>query len=468
MDNLQEQQLAKMQHLMNYGMTTNESKNSSVANLEYSEKCADGNTYGILKECQKFYIKVAPPKNSKILAEDFEYIGGFMNKKNNEFESYASAYKHLGMKTKSINEECKRRDEVKAEIERKSLNEQASWQNKETQETRALMEAMSFASEDFNRICENVENIKNKKTMRPIVETAYIPSNGKKTPEAPKKVAKTSSEDILNQGSETYSEKAKYEPNRDKVKGGSVKTPFNKSVKGVDKFLASDSNPKGGSTRVFSQKPVIGLRGTSMTTKGRVTESEVNAWVNIDDEDNDLEDVNYGSEIGSSTPYDVDVDNDREITSDKPNKCCNGGKCGGNCSDGECEYELEIDLDESTEYNDWNDGVPSDGELEYRGLPKDRHFSVEGSMELGETRNIQGGRKNLTQNVNWGKHPRYKKPFSKSNPGKNKGVNGEEDLFTSKVGSTAPYGTKKGSSYPFTQVVESVTSRVMGKLGLGK
>lgn len=459
MDNLQEQQLAKMQYLMNYGKTVNESKGASNTNLEYSELCADGNTYGILKECQKFYIKVAPPKDSQVLAEDFDYIGGYMRKKENEFDSYASAYKRLGMKTKSINEECKRRDEVKAELERKALTEQASWQNKETQETRALMEAMSFASEDFNRICENVENIKHKKSMRPIVEQAYIPSEGKKTPEAPKNVAKTPSEDMTNKGSEVYSEKAKYEANRDKAKGGSVKTPYNKEVKGVDKTLTSTANPQGGDGKIFTQKPVIGIKGTSVTTKGNVTESEVNAWVNVEDEDNQLDPVNYGSEIGSSTPYDVEVDNNREITAEKPNNTC---------SDGECTYELEIDLDESVSTNDWDDGVPADGELEYEGLPKDRQFSVNGSMGLGESTNIQGGKKNMANNVNWGKHPRYKKPFAKMAAGKNKGANGEKDWFTSETGSTAPYGSKKGDSAPYTQIVESVTRKVLNKLGLGK
>lgn len=464
MNNLQEQQLAKMQYLMNYGTKVNETKNVGSSNVEYSEKCADGNTYGILKECQKFYIKVAPPKDSKILAEDFDYIGGYMRKKDNEFESYASAYKHLGMKTKAINEECQRRDEVKAELERKSLTAQASWQNKETQETRALMEAMSFASEDFNRICENVENIKNKKSMKPIVETAYIPSEGKKTPEAPKKGSKTDSVDIVNKGSETYSEKGKYEANRDKAKGGSVKTPFNSKVSGVDKKLTSTANPKGGDGAVFTQKPVIGLKGVAMPPKGKVTESEVNAWVNIEDEDEKLNDVDYGSEIGSTYPYEVDVDNDREIISEKPNQCC--GKCaGGNCDGDECVFEIEL---EECETKDWDEGVPADGELKYRGLPKDRHYNPNGSMGLGESRNIQGGKKNMTQNANFGKHPRYKKPFAKAKAGSNRGVNGEQDLFTNKIGSEASYGSKIGSGYPFTQVVESVTRKVMSKLGLGK
>ena len=54
-------------------------------------KAADGKTFGIIHECNKFYIKVAPKKDTKGLAEEYDYIGGWNNRKENEFNSYALA-----------------------------------------------------------------------------------------------------------------------------------------------------------------------------------------------------------------------------------------------------------------------------------------------------------------------------------------------------------------------------------------
>jgi hypothetical protein len=84
MNNNYENEIKTMQRLINYGTdkTVNESKTSSPV-VEYQANAADGKTYGIIRECNKFYIKVAPQKDTKVLAEDFDYIGGFNNKKFN-------------------------------------------------------------------------------------------------------------------------------------------------------------------------------------------------------------------------------------------------------------------------------------------------------------------------------------------------------------------------------------------------
>ena len=72
--------LERMQQLMKYGINESSKKNSQSI-VEYHQTAADGKTYGIVKECNKFYIKVAPKKDTEVLAEDYDYIGGFMNKK---------------------------------------------------------------------------------------------------------------------------------------------------------------------------------------------------------------------------------------------------------------------------------------------------------------------------------------------------------------------------------------------------
>ena len=97
-----EDSIARMKALYTYG-TVNESKKQSNSTLEYSAKAADGKTYGIVKECNHFYIKQAADGKEK-LAEGYDYIGGYMNKNNYRYDSYANALKHLELKLSSINE----------------------------------------------------------------------------------------------------------------------------------------------------------------------------------------------------------------------------------------------------------------------------------------------------------------------------------------------------------------------------
>lgn len=92
-------QLNRMKAMMNYGLKTETKQYSTV---EYSKKAADGKTYGIIREGNKYHIKVADVKNPS--KSDFNYIGGFANHKTNMFESYANAQKHFDMKMRSLNE----------------------------------------------------------------------------------------------------------------------------------------------------------------------------------------------------------------------------------------------------------------------------------------------------------------------------------------------------------------------------
>ena len=94
-----DEQIARMKGLMTYG-TTNTSKKTPITE---SIEGPDGNIYAVIREGTKFYIK-STPKGSELVAESFGYIGGFMNKKNNEFSSYNQAAKNLELKVRSLNE----------------------------------------------------------------------------------------------------------------------------------------------------------------------------------------------------------------------------------------------------------------------------------------------------------------------------------------------------------------------------
>ena len=97
-----DEQLSRMRALCTYG-TVNEDKKQSNYTLEYHATAADGKEYGIVKECSHFYIKTTTP-DKKNLAESYQYIGGWANKKNYEYESYNNALKNFELKLESINE----------------------------------------------------------------------------------------------------------------------------------------------------------------------------------------------------------------------------------------------------------------------------------------------------------------------------------------------------------------------------
>ena len=100
-----ENTLERMKSLYTYGRELNESSKSNAYTLEHSAVAADGKTYGIIRECNKYYIKSAL-KGKETIAESYEYIGGICNKKNYEYTSYNNALKNFELKMASINEAC--------------------------------------------------------------------------------------------------------------------------------------------------------------------------------------------------------------------------------------------------------------------------------------------------------------------------------------------------------------------------
>jgi hypothetical protein len=97
-----DEQVQRMKALMNYGL--NESKNQVYSTVEYSKVAADGKLYGIVREGTKYYIKVAKNPKANLVAESFDYIGGFRNRNENMFENFASAQRFFCEKMMCINE----------------------------------------------------------------------------------------------------------------------------------------------------------------------------------------------------------------------------------------------------------------------------------------------------------------------------------------------------------------------------
>lgn len=86
--------LNRMRELMNVPLVK-EGVDRSV--VELAKIGPDGKAYGIVKENSEYFIKVSD-KTSNLVAEDFNYIGGLMNKKSQAYHSYSEATKQLNMK----------------------------------------------------------------------------------------------------------------------------------------------------------------------------------------------------------------------------------------------------------------------------------------------------------------------------------------------------------------------------------
>lgn len=290
------QELDRMKSLINYKTNVNESVSNTgmlTPRLEYSQVAADGRTYGIIRECNKFYIKIAPNKDTELLAEDYDYIGGYLNRKENEYNSYAAASKNFDLKMMAINETHEAtRQKVSQFVEK----EVSDWQVNETKEMRSEINR-------FNQILKNVGLIQEGKTTEPAVVKV-----GKVGSSAPfDKEAKTSG---------NYDHKNKHNGKASTVKDGfdeksephecnDHKNEHNGKASDADKTFkekVKESDIEGDS--VATKKPSGGKKPVKESRKVvKLTEAQVLAW----NKSKDYMDKSHGTEIGSSAPFGDEV-----------------------------------------------------------------------------------------------------------------------------------------------------------------
>jgi hypothetical protein len=102
------EQINRMKSLMDF-RPLNEGINRSV--VELTKLGPDGIVYGIIRENHNYFIKIAQNKK-RLVAEDFNYIGGLQNKNDVVYESYAKAIKQLNLKFISLNEALGKSNEI--------------------------------------------------------------------------------------------------------------------------------------------------------------------------------------------------------------------------------------------------------------------------------------------------------------------------------------------------------------------
>jgi hypothetical protein len=116
---IHERQLALM------GMSPiNENENKKNSAVELTKIGPDGNAYAIVRENHEYFIK-RTYKSTGLVLEDFKYIGGLQNKKDEAYPSYAKAIKQLNLKFKSLAEAFNRGGDINVFEDDNLLSENA-------------------------------------------------------------------------------------------------------------------------------------------------------------------------------------------------------------------------------------------------------------------------------------------------------------------------------------------------------
>lgn len=501
MNNNYDAELNRMKNLMGYGMNE-DSHRVSKSEIEYQVGGADGRTYGIIREGQKFYIKVAPKKDTKLVAEDFDYIGGYMNKKENEYLTYPMASKQLELKLMSINEVHDLKKPVKVEG---ITSEKAEWQVNETKEMRHDIDR-------FNEIVNNVGHIlKEDKdsgfTMKHTLPEAPASNPSQQKVDAPYTDTATAKLDKDLKDTQTNPEKA-----------GS---PYTEDGKTTNKDMESDK-PKGNGADdgVYCEKPQYvdtGVAGehpkggkVTRADEGKkhrnikITEEQVLAWNNSPE----FMDKSKGTEIGSSAPYTDQVDgkesnqdesgtesiheeanvvhntdnqnsptpgtNEKGDSAPYTEKPVNEDTVDPNDVDGLTNDNDDVPfpevedggsyLDFEQDYNDWLDNQDNNDTSYLDGLNNDDdnyEMDLDPSLtDIGddpyanENHNRKGCKMNEDTTVlnDFGKHPAYRKKPMTTPPNKEIDKFGRDWNDDSAKGEQ-PFGQKIGNSAPYTEEV---------------
>lgn len=309
-------QISRMKAMMSYGLKT-ESKNS-YKSIEHQKEGADGKMYAIIREGSKFYIKVSD-KKTNVIKEDFNYIGGFRNRKDYEYNSYANALKNFDMKMISLKESCGKNNII---IE--------SW-NPDKKEELALesTDKMRREIQRQRQIMSNSSIIQEKKNY-----SANL--NEEDSCKVDKECAKTQKDNI----------KREHTPKGEPTDQGG--DPFVEDPKAEFKKTQKNSVKK-------EFRPIMHQTGA---TKSIRESEQVLGW----NSDEDYLDTSNGTEIGDSAPFTEDPCCDREMKKDQveegvamhKSKSQNTPAVGvGEVGDGKpFEEDAENDLQEGFFHND--------------------------------------------------------------------------------------------------------------------
>ena len=483
-----EEQLNRMKELYTYGKVNENT--SDNRNLEYYKEAADGRVYGIVKENAHYYIKVTNPKSAK-LAESYDYIGGFMNKKNYQYDSYANALKNLEMKIASINEaqdahvETEVLDPYRKQI---TLAECTQKMADEIARQRQIMHNVNVLMQegtDFS--VKGGESCNTKQPEAPSCKGNDCADKGKEVKPDPEFSGKHVN---LNTKEEPFTE----EPS--KITEGCDES-CEEGCKDCDGAVCEKCgknseectcDKEADVTESDDEKLLYDDQDSSDEAIKDIQDSDIDLdnMTDFDFDDYDFDDEEFDDDAEDDDDFNDDVEDDVDFNDDVEDDDFSGD------SDSEFDDDSDMDSDalDSTE-NDYDDNNFGDDENvedndedadltndevvddEEHIHPDDADFDDEMkesiSNLLGEKINeaVDAVVNNLlkeTELHDFGKHPGYrKKPMTTPPTGSDKTEHGK-DINDDSVHSEEPFGTKIGDGMPFNILVDRVTKSVIATL----
>ena len=505
-----ESQVATMQRLINFGKNENTEKESTPI-VEFKRKAANGKTYGIVRDASKFYIMEAPQKDTEILAEDFQYIGGFNNRKENEYSSYAKASNALDLKIMAINETVNKKDRVI--IEQPVIK--ADWEN-------SITEGMRKDIDRFKAITSNVAKIlKEDKGIGNVPSEHTLPEAPAKNP-SDKKVNSPFTDTAVANGEKDF----KKEEHNHETAG----TPFEKDGEVSNKEMQSDKKPSIKTDATYTEKAQY-VPDNSVADKNpsggkvvrvnegkkirlKLTEEQVLAW----NDSMNYTDTSHGTEIGSSEPYTDELGKEsnqseaptepihegESVVYDHPTDQ-NAPKPGTNEVGDTAPYDNKVNEDVSAAdaagLPDEDDDVPfpevegdelgTDANDEEWYAPEDEdefEIDLDSDVEDSKRYNNRGmkglenweedwdkfddddyefesvnrrGRRMSEAKLNvFGKHPAYRKKPMTTPPNKEVAINGAREWDDESAQGEEPFGKQIGDSAPFDLLVDNITESI--------
>lgn len=486
-----DEQLQRMKSLMTYGI--NESKQPVYSSVEYNKVAADGKLYGIVREGAKYFIKVAKNAKGGLVSENFDYIGGFRNRKSNEFDSFASAQRYFGEKLMSINENV---DNVQKRViaeawnlegKKEVIEEQTKKVQNEIARQRQIMENAVRIAEGKKQVCDmpgcpkaeemEAEEIK-KNPSAPFVTVPSGKVNSNETDNikgGKKKPVKESAETPL-----TSRENPEFMDKTHGTKIGSS-APFTNAVEKTDDAVADEDggeavNEGASMHDADSQNtPAVGVGEKGDTDpfdeKASVNESLDDLDDDLDDEDVDFED---DDELDDETP-EVDVDVEEVEPAEKEADVETGSDCDITARMDSLEAKLDSILDainnmkyddEEPLYSDDEEHAEEEGDSdEFANDDEDADFEDDDEdtevVESISYKKMKARKMNEENRLDdFGKHPAYQKKVMTLPSNDNPKRYGQYDMNDSSVDGEAPYGQSKGSQAPFEGSIEAIEDAI--------
>jgi len=166
-----EESIKRMQNLMGNSTHVVQSVSQPLGNIERVYKGCDGNSYAIIKENSKYYLKTST-KDRDLKLEDFEYLGGNRQCKGlYEYKSYNQAEKVLKEELVTLAENINKKELVVEERQRVDTN---LAQTVTTKEMRGEIDRIREIMENTNMIVTKGSTSVQKRAGKPLNEQVKI------------------------------------------------------------------------------------------------------------------------------------------------------------------------------------------------------------------------------------------------------------------------------------------------------